>query len=564
MAGKGPDRTHWEKSRGFSAFDDEITEVHKDLANKADQTKAPARQPRTSTAPRRRTHCGVATGYTVLTLVSLLVLGGTGFFWTTYQNFDSGLNKSNVLDNGPKSTGGDTNILIMGLDSRLDENGQPLDAALYNELHAGDSSDGGMNSNVLMLLHVPGNGSKATAISIPRDDYVDFPGCPYKTCKGKIKEAYGKAYEQAMESLYAQGVHGTTQVQQARDTARKQEIDTVRQFLGGVPIDHFVEVTMVAFFEIAQAVQPVTVCVNEDTSDPYYSGAKFHKGLNQLNAEQAVAFVRQRRDPNTSLDFTALDRDRRQQAFIASLITQLKSGGTFTDPSKMSAILNVAKANIAVDDQLDLLGFAQQASNLTGGNVTFYTLPIVGYGGPVSDSWNVVNVPLIQSTVHNLLYGASGAPAPTTTVAPATTTPAVSAVVDVENGSGLSGEAGKLEKALSGNGYTQGTASNASSKVRHTIVYYGSGASSAATQLASLLGGYNTESSSALGSGTVKVVLGSDFSMPSALASSDDSGSAATSTPPPAAAVSGTGAGSAAPANNQLSAIGGGGIPCVK
>jgi len=552
----GPDRQHWEKSRGFSAFDDEITEVHRDLAEEVAKPGPPA--------PQRRTHWGVATGYTVLTLVSLLVLGGTGFFWTTYQDFDSGVNKSSVLDNNePKSGNGDTNILIMGLDSRLDENGQPLDAGLYNELHAGDSNDGGMNSNVLMLLHVPGDGSKATAISIPRDDYVDFPGCPYKTCKGKIKEAYGMAYEQAMEALYKQGVHGATQVQQARESARKEEIDTVRQFLGGVPVDHFVEVTMVAFFEIAQAVQPITVCVNEDTADPYYSGAKFHKGYNQLNAEQAVAFVRQRRDPNTSLDFTALDRDRRQQAFIASLIYQLKSGGTFTSPTKMSAILSVAKANIAVDDQLDLLDFAQQASNLTGGNVTFYTLPIVGYGGPSTDTWNVVNVPLVQSTVHSLLYGASGA-APTTTAAP-TTAPAVTAVVDVENGSGLTGEAAKVENALAGNGFTAGDPTTApGGKVRHTTVYYGSGASGAAKRVASLLGGYDTESSSAVGSGKVKVVLGTDFSMPSGLAGAAGSAGAVTTTPPPAAAVSGTGAGSAAPANTDLSAISGGGIPCVK
>jgi LCP family protein required for cell wall assembly len=564
VGGTGPGREHWEKSRGFSAFDDEITEVHRDLTAEVVEPAAPA------AAPRPRTHWGVATGYTVLALVSLLVLGGTGFFWTTYQNFDSGLNKSTVLDNGPKSSNGDTNILIMGLDSRLDENGQPLDQNLYNALHAGDSVDGGMNSNVLMLLHVPGDGSKATAVSIPRDDYVSLPGCPYQACQGKIKEAYGKAYEQAMEALYRQGVHGATQVQQARDAARKEEIDTVRQFLGGVPIDHFVEVTMVAFFEIAQAVQPVTVCVNENTSDLHYSGADFHQGLNQLSAQQAVAFVRQRRDPNADLDFTALDRDRRQQAFIASLIYQLKSGGTFTDPAKMSAILNVAKANIAVDDQLDLLSFAQQASNLTGGNVTFYTLPIVSYGGPLSDSWNVVNVPLIQSTVHNLLYGSSGgSPAPTATAAAPTTTQQATAVVDVENGSGLGGEAAKVEKALTGNGFTEGTSSNASSKVRHTIVYYGHGASDAASRIANVLGGYNTEPSSVVGAGTVKVVLGSDFSMPAGLAAAagSDFGSGsvtATSAPPPAAAVNGTAAGAAAPSVNQLSAISGGGIPCVK
>ena len=34
----------------------------------------------------------------------------------------------------------------------------------------------------------------------------------------------------------------------------------------GVPIDHFIEVTLGAS-SIAQVVQPITVCLNNDTSD---------------------------------------------------------------------------------------------------------------------------------------------------------------------------------------------------------------------------------------------------------------------------------------------------------
>jgi LCP family protein required for cell wall assembly len=508
----------------------------------------------------------VATGYTVLALISLLVLGGTGYAWTTYHSFNTSLNRSDALDGSvPKSNNGDTNILIMGLDSRLDENGNALPDAMYQALHAGDSNDGGMNANVLMLLHVPGDGSRATALSIPRDDYISFSGCPYNQCNGKIKQAYGLAYEQTMESLYKQGVHGSAQVQQAREAARKEEAATVSKFLGGVAIDHFVEVTLAGFFEIAQVVQPITVCLNEATSDLYYSGANFHAGMNSLSASQAVSFVRQRRDP-ANPTFTDLDRERRQQAFISALAYKLKQAGELTDPSKLSAILNVAQANIAVDNDLDLLTFAGQASNLTGGNITFYTLPIEGYGGPSSDTWNVVNVPLIQSTVHNLLSGSSSAssttaaPATTTTAPTTTTTQSSDTVVDVENASGAGGVAGKVEQALSSNGFVQGTATTAPSRVHSTIVYYGPGASSAAKQIATMLGGYDAESSSKVDSNTVKIVLGSDFSMPSSLSGATTS----TTSVPPASAVSGTGAGNAAPGTDQLSAISGGGIPCVK
>ena len=70
------------------------------------------------------------------------------------------------------------------------------------------------------------------------------------------------------------------------------------------------------------------------------------------------------------VNFTDLDRARRQQAFIISMAYQLKQGGAFTNPARC------AKQNTALDSHLDLLNFAKQVSNLTGGNVTFVTLPI--------------------------------------------------------------------------------------------------------------------------------------------------------------------------------------------
>ncbi|WP_284983026.1 hypothetical protein [Arthrobacter sp. efr-133-TYG-118] len=72
----------------------------------------------------------------------------------------------------------DTNILVMGLDTRVDEKGKPLPPEMYDALHAGDENIGGYNSNVLMLIHIPADGSKAAGISIPRDDYVQVDGIP--------------------------------------------------------------------------------------------------------------------------------------------------------------------------------------------------------------------------------------------------------------------------------------------------------------------------------------------------------------------------------------------------
>lgn len=93
----------------------------------------------------------------------------------------------------------------MGLVSRLDEDGDPLPADIYSALRAGDQHDGGYNTNVLMLMHVPGDGSRPTSMSIPRDGYVDLAGSRDGIPQGKIKQAYGLAFDQEHRRLVAQG-----------------------------------------------------------------------------------------------------------------------------------------------------------------------------------------------------------------------------------------------------------------------------------------------------------------------------------------------------------------------
>jgi LCP family protein required for cell wall assembly len=359
----------------------------------------------------------------VAAAVAIVAVGGYAAF--QYVSLSTGIRKSQVLvaQDATAAPHADTNILVMGLDSRLDENGKPLPPDIYNALHAGDQSDGGLNSNVLMLLHVPGDGSKATEISIPRDDEVALAGCPDRECTGKIKQAYGLAADQESRRIAGDpSLEDAARQQKARDAGRQAQVETVRNFLG-VHVDHFVEVTMVAFYQLAQVIQPITVCVLNDTQDQY-SGANFHRGRQQIDAVQAVAFVRQRRDDHhPQLDFTDLDRERRQQAFIVSLATQLKQAGTLANPVKLSGIIDVVKQNTAIDSGLDLVQFAQQATQLAGGNVTFYTLPIERFGKNArGEDVNVVDVGQIRATVAQLL-GPAAAPSGPTTGPPASATP---------------------------------------------------------------------------------------------------------------------------------------------
>ena len=507
-----------------------------------------------SGARHRGRQVGVA-GRVALVVVSVLVFMVTGYGWAQYRNLARGVRTSGALHgvHGSRSVGGDLNILVMGLDSRLDENGDPLPADMYAALRAGGQHDGGYNTNVLMLLHVPGDGSRPTLMSIPRDDYVDLAGSPDGIPRGKIKQAYGLAFDQEHRRLVAQGVTEKTELEQrSRDAGRTTEINTVRQLLGGVPVDHFVEVTLGAFFQLAQVLAPITVCVKQDTRDRY-SSADFHQGYQQITAEQAVAFVRQRRDTaHPQINFSDLDRERRQQAFIASVAYQLKQAGTLANPVTLTRLISVAKRGIVTDPGLDLVSLAAQAPVLTSGNITFLTLPITGFGtDSAGEDVNLIDVTQIQNLAHRL-FGA-GKP---TLAAP--TGPATIATVDAINATGRDGQAAAVQRALVNKGFIPGVASTGTRRRTRSVIYYRPGESTLAAAATTLLGELPIESDPSVETGHLQVVLGSDFTLPAA--------SAALARPPSPGSGSGpadshsTQSGTDAITPDSMS---GGGIPCV-
>ncbi|MFI5759885.1 LCP family protein [Streptomyces sp. NPDC051563] len=337
---------------------------------------------------------------------ALVVLAGATA-WYLYDDLASSIGSSKALEGAEKSKSGDVNILLMGLDSRRDQNGEDLPPAILEKLHAGASSEvGGYNTNTLILLHVPAGGGRAKAFSVPRDDFVQLHGVPGFTGKAKIKEAYGRAKAKAEDQLAAKGVTDRRQLErEGREAGRKAELETVRSFLG-VPIDHFAELNLAGFYHLADALGGVPVCLKKPVKDGY-SGADFPAGRQTLNGQQSLAFVRQRH----GLSMGDLDRTRRQQAFLAGATYQLNQAGTFTDPVKLMKLIDSAKQDVVTDQGWDLLSFVKQAKNLSGGNVEFVTLPIEGFERNHGAEINVVDDMKIKRFIAERIGpGASASP----------------------------------------------------------------------------------------------------------------------------------------------------------
>ncbi len=453
---------------------------------------------------------------------SLLVLVTTGYGWNVLRDFSTGLTTSSALGGNIAGTitennlDGPENILIMGLDSRRDQDGDPLPKPLLDQLHAGDSDNGGYNTNVLMLLHLPGGGGQPVGISVPRDDYVQLPDRPNGESRAKIKEAYGLAKAEAERKMRDEGIRDQRQLERAgREAGRKAAIHTVQDFLG-VHIDHFVEVTLIGFYDLAQALGRVTVCLQGPTQDSY-SGARFVRGQQQLNAAQALAFVRQRRDyVHPDLNFTDLDRARRQQAFLASVAFQLTNTGTLANPARLHALVSVAARDIVIDSGFNLLGFAQQAPTLLKQGLSFTTLPVKAFNTVNGEAVNIVDPDEIRKVVGKLVD-----PDDSTEDAAPEQLPA--ATVDITNTTGRDGLAGTLAAALAERGLTRGTLRTTYPSRTHTSLAYNPDVADAADALAHLLDNPNLTArpDPTLATKHLQLVLGTDFTTPDGITELD-------------------------------------------
>lgn len=496
----------------------------------------------------------VAVAKALALLGSAAVVVVTGLGWIGYHAANTGITTSEALADEPAPTGSDQNILIMGLDGRRDQRGRPLPPDIYDALHAGGEDSGEGDADALIVLHLPAGGAPATAISIPRDDYVDLAGCPTSDCRGKIKEAYRFAYQKVIDDGSDDAEPSAAKEQKAREAGRKAEISTVRRLLD-IPIDHFIEVTLVGFFQVARVVQPITVCLNEDTSDPYYSGADIRRGTQRISADQAMAFVRQRRDADNEL-FTDLDRTRRQQAFIVSLVNALRHNGTLSSATRLRSLLDVAKQNVAVDAGFDLEGFLRDASAFPNRPVTLYTLPVTDFG-EISDGEDVnfIDVSTIRSIARKLL--APSSPTAATQTANASQPSSGNIALDIVNASGKDGEAAHLEKSLAAKPFTEGAVSTADAIRQTSTIIYGPGAKAAAGQLADKLG-ISASASDSVAPNTVQLTVGTD------LADFDYSSRTPESPATTVTTVSATATGTQQPSPTNLTRMAADNIPCVK
>ncbi|SLM91603.1 cell envelope-related transcriptional attenuator [Brevibacterium yomogidense] len=206
-------------------------------------------------------------------------------------------------------------------------------------------------------MHIADDSSGAQIMSIPRDLWVPIEG----RGEGKINAAMS---------------HGGLPL----------ATETVRDFIDA-PIHHVAIVDFAGFQALTDSVGGVEV---ESDQAFVSNGHSFSEGTNHLNGEEALSFVRARKNFSDG----DLQRGRNQQAFLKGLVDKIVSAGTLSNPTKISGMVRDFSPYMTVDDSLSaskIAGIAYDMRNVRTGDIEFFSAPVGGTDRSV-DGQSIVKV----------------------------------------------------------------------------------------------------------------------------------------------------------------------------
>ena len=435
-------------------------------------------------------------GQLIVALVSVVTLAFGGYSWQSTTEVTSSITQLAGLNLGGGEDGA-VDLLLVGTDSRTDAKGVPLTSRELRWLRSGDET--ATNTDTILLIRIPNNGSSGTAISIPRDAYVDVPGIGMS----KINAAYGATKERVRRTAVERGGNPDKAERDGTQAGRKALIDTVAK-LTGVQVDHYAEVGLLGFALLTNAVGGVDVCLKNPVRERY-SGAKFRKGRQTLNGPKALSFVRQRH----GLPRGDLDRITRQQVFMASLAQKMLSAKVLADPSTMGKLQTAISRSVIIDDNWDILSFAEKLRDLSGGKVRFATIPIVTEEGWSSEGQSIVQVDpkAVHTFTDQLLTGDE----------PKKRSGKEAYTVDVVNAGTIDGLAANVSNILVAKGFGTGKTSTKPMNERDSIIFAHDADDSTVKQLSQTLGGVAIRADESLPARQVRVVLTNTYYGPGSI-----------------------------------------------
>lgn len=422
---------------------------------------------------------------------SVLVLGVAGAGAWVYKGLDDNIQGADVDDKlgGDRPVNlspGSKNILVVGSDSRDGDN------AKYGK---GLTT---MQSDTLMVVHVPADRKWATVVSLPRDSWVGIPACD------KGDGTTSAPHHAKINEAFAIGGASGEVAGAAACTIKTVEAGT------GLRIDHFVSVDFQGFKGMVNALDGIEVCPEQAIHDEK-AHLDLEAGCQTVRDEAALGYVRARYSIGDGSD---TGRIGRQQEFMQALVEKAQS--KLTSPSALYGFLESATESLTTDEDLagikPLYGLASELKGIPADRLTFLTVPNYPREADVpTDKANVVWQYPQAADLFTALAKDQEVDKKRLRADARTPVYASSVRVQVLNGTGVSGRAAAVAEKLREAGFTVVGTGNAPATTRTTTVGHPPGLDEQAEVLVSRLPGVRAGQDTGAAAGTVTLVVGTDL-----------------------------------------------------
>jgi LCP family protein required for cell wall assembly len=208
----------------------------------------------------------------------------------------------------------------------------------------GEGHAGGELTDTILLASIDPVNNKTALVSVPRDFWVT-------TDRGSSK--INAVYTYAKQRAASRGSDDKT----AEAAGMKAIKDEVAEVLG-VPIQYYGMIDFRAFRDAVDTVGGVDIQVTDQTAVSEHlwdemTGKKYFldvkPGLQHFDGQRALFYARSRHTSPRG-DF---DRAERQRLLIAALAKKITSAGTYTNPVKVSQLMDAFGDHISTDLSLD-------------------------------------------------------------------------------------------------------------------------------------------------------------------------------------------------------------------
>lgn len=398
------------------------------------------------------------------------VAGGLAYFQYKFQQIPR-VELSGVLDD-TEAPSEPQNYLLVGTDSAAGiDPGDPVTIGRDNL---------GTLSDTIMILRVDPETEAAAILSFPRDLWVPIAG------------------------------GGEQRINTALSVGGPEALITTIQDDFGIPINHYIQVDFLGFRDLVEAIDGVPIYFPNPVRDEKTGLNITSTGCVTLDPTQALAFARSRSyetlvDGEWETDGTGdLGRISRQQYFIRLAMQRAIAKGV-RNPTTLNSLIDVGITKVTIDDALtpqDVFAIGRKFRSFEPDELQTYSPEVVdGNVGGASVLF------LAESDANEAMFdifrGIGGGDE--------SATGAVR--VEVQNGSGASGQASTVAEGLAGAGFTvTGQGDAASFDVATTTVQYVAGQEAAADLVRrSVEGPVVLEEVPAIEGADVILVTGADF-----------------------------------------------------